>query len=164
MGGTYVAIVEARSESPRRRGFDSQLGHVNTTDDEVLTRAYNLLGDGQGGEWDLNPEYTRAIAELTRDVLGLEDAGQTLEKIRAHGEPRSVRGAHVARMETYSVETYQDGKFWMVRIPDLVINDEPGLTQAESRTGVEIAAREFLALELDVPIDLVAVTVNEVAE
>lgn len=40
---------------------------VNT----ILTTAYGLLGDGQGQEWDLNPEYTRAITELVSDLVGV---------------------------------------------------------------------------------------------
>ena len=37
----------------------------------VLRTAYSLLGDGQGREWGLNPEYTRATVEMVRDLLAL---------------------------------------------------------------------------------------------
>lgn len=39
--------------------------------DVVITAAIGLLGDGQGDEWDVNTEYTRAIVELVRDTCDL---------------------------------------------------------------------------------------------
>lgn len=37
----------------------------------VLHTAYGLLGDGLGGEWDLNAEYTRGVVEMVGDLLGM---------------------------------------------------------------------------------------------
>ena len=39
----------------------------------ILVAAYDLLGDGQGAEWDVNPEYTRAVIELVADTVGLPE-------------------------------------------------------------------------------------------
>lgn len=39
----------------------------------VMRTAYSLLGDGQGGEWFINGEYTRAIAEMVRRLLDLTE-------------------------------------------------------------------------------------------
>lgn len=41
----------------------------------VLRAAYNLLGDGGGNEWGDNPEYSRAILELTADLIGFDRDG-----------------------------------------------------------------------------------------
>lgn len=38
---------------------------------ELFRAAYLLLGDGQGGEWDDNAEYTRGIIELLADTCGV---------------------------------------------------------------------------------------------
>lgn len=42
---------------------------VNDAGKLLLERAHGLLGDGDGNDWDLNPEYTRGIMELICDVL-----------------------------------------------------------------------------------------------
>jgi hypothetical protein len=39
--------------------------------EHLLRMAHGLLGDGNGGEWENNPEYRRAIFELVADALGL---------------------------------------------------------------------------------------------
>jgi hypothetical protein len=57
----------------------------------VMHVAYGLLGDGQGGEWDHNQEYTRAIAEMVRDLIGSlpadeDDALNVLHRIREYVE------------------------------------------------------------------------------
>jgi hypothetical protein len=39
--------------------------------EHLLRAAYGLLGDGNGGEWENNPEYRRGIFELVADALGL---------------------------------------------------------------------------------------------
>jgi hypothetical protein len=57
----------------------------------VIRAAYDLLGDGAGEEWESNPEYARAIAELTRDVCGFQlDQDVMLEVIRALGAPEGA--------------------------------------------------------------------------
>jgi hypothetical protein len=38
----------------------------------LFTTAFNLLGDGEGGEWDNNPEYSRAIFELVGNIVGAD--------------------------------------------------------------------------------------------
>jgi len=38
----------------------------------VLRTAYNMLGDGQGGEWHENTEYTRAVIEFVMETVGLD--------------------------------------------------------------------------------------------
>lgn len=84
-------------------------------------------------------------------------------KVRAVLNGTAEEVQDLPRPQTFIVETYQDGNFWMVRIPGMdLTEDRDGLTQAETRTGVEIAAREYIALELNMPIENVAVTVNEV--
>lgn len=37
----------------------------------ILSTAYNLLGDGQGREWNTNVEYTRALVDLIADTVGI---------------------------------------------------------------------------------------------
>lgn len=44
----------------------------------LLRNAYYNLGDGAGGEWDDNPEYTRGVLELVRDCLGFVSDESTL--------------------------------------------------------------------------------------
>lgn len=63
---------------------------------QLLSAAYGLLGDGVGDEWggpDTN-EYTRAICELLADLLGPDLDGEgddrkyaASELIRKHGRP-----------------------------------------------------------------------------
>jgi len=38
----------------------------------VLVTAYGLLGDGAGGEWLENREYTRAIVDLIADLVPVD--------------------------------------------------------------------------------------------
>lgn len=54
----------------------------------VVRSAYSLLGDGAGNEWDSNPEYSRAIAELVREVFPStgEDQETVLQTICAKGK------------------------------------------------------------------------------
>ena len=53
-----------------------------------------------------------------------------------------------ASMETYEAEVYQDGKWWMIRVP--AIN---GLTQARNEGEIEEMARELIAVTKDVEVD-----------
>lgn len=39
----------------------------------LLNIAYGMLGDGQGGEWHNNPEYTRGVADFIVEAVGLPD-------------------------------------------------------------------------------------------
>lgn len=39
--------------------------------EHLLRMAHGLLGDGNGGEWENNPQYRRGIFELVADTLGL---------------------------------------------------------------------------------------------
>lgn len=41
------------------------------TTGKLLEVAAGLLGDGHGNEWDVNPEYSRAVFEVLADALGL---------------------------------------------------------------------------------------------
>ena len=53
----------------------------------LVENAYNLLGDGDGGDWDVNAEYTRGIANLLGDSLGgFDDYRDVLDYIRTHKE------------------------------------------------------------------------------
>jgi hypothetical protein len=54
------------------------------------------------------------------------------------GGPRVTFGVHVVR----------DGKWWMISIPDIL-----GLTQARNPGEVELMAREYISLTLDVEMD-----------
>jgi hypothetical protein len=58
-------------------------------------------------------------------------------------------------MRTYRAEVARQGKWWMVRLPDI-----DGLTQARRFSEVEEMARSLLAITLDVPEDSFAVTVE----
>lgn len=49
-------------------------------------------------------------------------------------------------MRTYPYITYRDGKYWMVKIPEI-----QGLTQSLTEAGVEAAARSYIAVDQDVP-------------
>ena len=51
---------------------------------DLLATAYDLMGDGAGGEYDQNPEYTRGVAELVRELLGYrsEQTAEVIEIIR----------------------------------------------------------------------------------
>ncbi|WP_375386715.1 hypothetical protein [uncultured Microbacterium sp.] len=51
-------------------------------------------------------------------------------------------------MKTYDVELTREGKWWMVSIPEV-----DGLTQARSIKEAHDAAREYIAVTLDVPAD-----------
>lgn len=58
-------------------------------------------------------------------------------------------------MKTYDVTVHRDGKWWMVEIPEL-----DGLTQARRVADVQEAAREWIAVTLDVALSEVVVTVR----
>lgn len=63
----------------------------------------------------------------------------------------SERGAtliRVADRRTYAAVVTRDGDWWMVRVPEI-----DGLTQVADLDGVEQAARELVAVTLDVPAD-----------
>lgn len=57
-------------------------------------------------------------------------------------------------MTTYKATVTREGKWWMVRIPEL-----DGLTQARRLAEAEDMAREWIAVTLDVPLEDVAVEV-----
>jgi hypothetical protein len=57
-------------------------------------------------------------------------------------------------MHTYEVEVYRDGRFWMIRIPEL-----DGLTQARWPGEIRRMARSYIAVSTDTPIRDVAVRV-----
>lgn len=68
----------------------------------ILLAAYDLLGDGQGDEWDVNPEYTRAIIELVADTVGLPehiDQGSTQREPFVLG---MIYAANLLRQEVIS--------------------------------------------------------------
>jgi hypothetical protein len=55
-------------------------------------------------------------------------------------------------MRTYDIEVYPDGRWWMIRIPEI---DQP--TQARHAGEVEQMARELIAVSTDTPIAEVGV-------
>lgn len=57
-------------------------------------------------------------------------------------------------MTTYDVTLTQDGAWWMAAIPAF-----DGLTQGRTRDEAKEAAREYIAVTLDVPIEAVTVRV-----
>lgn len=57
-------------------------------------------------------------------------------------------------MMTYKVEVYRDGRWWMVRIPEI-----DGLTQARSLAAVAPMARSYIALWRDVSEDSFSVEI-----
>lgn len=72
---------------------------ASTSSDKIILRtAYNLLGDGQGNEWEGNPEYTRAVFEMVADTVGLglnvSDHADEIEALirssREHERPASA--------------------------------------------------------------------------
>ncbi|KQR94174.1 MAG: hypothetical protein J0I33_00030 [Microbacterium ginsengisoli] len=58
-------------------------------------------------------------------------------------------------MKHYTATASRDGKWWMIRIPDL-----DGLTQTRRLGDAESTAREYIAATLDVAPDDIAVTVT----
>ena len=58
-------------------------------------------------------------------------------------------------MKLYTATASRDGKWWMIRIPDL-----DGLTQTRRLGDAESTAREYIAATLDVAPDDIAVTVT----
>ncbi|MEO8261520.1 MAG: hypothetical protein ABI566_03035 [Pseudolysinimonas sp.] len=64
-------------------------------------------------------------------------------------------------MKVYSANVTRDGKWWMVAIPEL-----NGLTQARRLSEAELMAREYIAVQVDVPLDHVHVdlSVQKVAQ
>ena len=57
--------------------------------------------------------------------------------------------------KTYAVQVSRDGKWWMIHIPEI-----DGLTQARRIADVEQAARELVAVTLDVKLSEVAVEIR----
>ena len=55
-------------------------------------------------------------------------------------------------MPTYDIEVYRDGRWWMIRIPEL-----DGLTQARHRGEIDEMARDYIAICTDTPVDQVHV-------
>ena len=58
-------------------------------------------------------------------------------------------------MDRYQVEVTRDGHWWMISVPEI-----DGITQARRLTEVEQAARELIAVTLDVRLSEVAVDVS----
>ncbi len=59
---------------------------------------------------------------------------------------------------TFQASAFQDGDFWMIEFSGE--GREEWLTQAESKAGITAAAREYIALQVDRPIDEIAVSVE----
>jgi hypothetical protein len=57
-------------------------------------------------------------------------------------------------MHIYEIDVYRDGRWWMIRIPEL-----DGLTQARWPGEVKSMARSYIAVSTDQPIDNIAVRV-----
>lgn len=57
--------------------------------------------------------------------------------------------------KTYATQVARDGKWWMIQIPEI-----DGLTQARRIADVEQAARELVAVTLDVRLSEVAVNIR----
>jgi hypothetical protein len=60
-------------------------------------------------------------------------------------------------MHTYDVEVERDGRWFMVKIPEI-----DGLTQARWLGEAELMAREYIAVDTDTPIRDVAVRIVKV--
>lgn len=60
-------------------------------------------------------------------------------------------------MRHYKVEITRDGRWWMVRVPEI-----DGLTQARRISEAAQMAREFIALETSTPIKDVRVTIANI--
>lgn len=84
--------IEGRVCCAERAGDDDAAGGSDT----LLLAAFDLLGDGNGYDLDVNAEYTRAIVELVGDVLGLSREGGShdiIKAIRGAGETRALKAA-----------------------------------------------------------------------
>jgi len=57
-------------------------------------------------------------------------------------------------MYTYQIEVYREGRWYMIRIPEL-----DGLTQARHRGEIEDMARSYNAVSTDKPIDNIPVRI-----
>ena len=57
--------------------------------------------------------------------------------------------------KTYAAQVSRDGKWWMIHVPEI-----DGLTQARRIADVEQAARELVAVTLDVKLSEVAVDIR----
>lgn len=98
----------------------------------MLRNAYSLL-DSEGGEWDDNPEYTRAIIELTAHNLGmgnLDHRDAVRERIRAQGEQRLTRPERTRSGGSMSEETQQI-KISVHYVPEGLV-DRPNLMYTPS--------------------------------
>lgn len=58
-------------------------------------------------------------------------------------------------MATYDVRVHREDGWWMVSIPEL-----DGLTQGRTLAEAEQAAREYIAVTLDVPLESVEISVD----
>ena len=59
-------------------------------------------------------------------------------------------------MTTYAAHVTREGKWWMIEIPEL-----DGLTQARRLSDVETAARELIAVTLDIPLSEAEVNITK---
>ena len=66
-----------------------------------------------------------------------------------------MRKGQDARMTTYTVSVTREGRWWIVRVPEI---DQ--VTQARRLSEVTKAARELIAVTLDVPMSTVSVLVR----
>ena len=57
-------------------------------------------------------------------------------------------------MRTYDIEVYPDGRWWMIRIPEL-----DGLTQARWRGEIKSMAWPYIAVSTGQPADNIAVRI-----
>jgi hypothetical protein len=60
-------------------------------------------------------------------------------------------------MHTYEIDVYRDGRWWMIRIPEI-----DGLTQARHRGEIDDMARSYIAVSTGQPIDTIAVRVAKI--
>ena len=73
---------------PEINAWFAEDSYIRTTD--LLSTASYLIGDGTAVGLDLNPEYTRGMAELIADYTGLpcEAVGEITECIKAFARER----------------------------------------------------------------------------
>lgn len=73
---------------PEINAWFSDDSYIKTSD--LLSAASYLIGDGTPSGMDLNPEYTRGMAELIADYVGLpsECVGQITACIKAYALER----------------------------------------------------------------------------
>src|SRR5664279_3167270 len=66
-----------------------------------------------------------------------------------------MRKGQEARMTTYTVSVTREGRWWIVRAPEI-----GQVTQARRLSEITTAARELIAVTLDVPMSTVSVLVR----